>query len=409
MPNNWKKYKFSDFVEINPTIRLSKDNLYSFVEMKDLNENNKYVLPSTEKKVTGGSRFGEKDTLFARITPCLQNGKICQVKGLKNKLGFGSTEFLVFRGKNSISDTDFVYYLSREEGVRRFAEQNMIGTSGRQRVVKDAFQNLVLDLPPLPEQQAIAEILSALDDKIELNLQTNKTLEEMANALYKHWFVDFGPFKNGKFFESELGMIPEGWEIKDLKDIAEIIMGQSPESKYYNEKNEGYPFHQGVSDYGLRFPTDRIFSTEGYRIAEKSDILFSVRAPVGKINIAKHKIILGRGLSAIRDKSGNNNFLFYSLKNKFKTIDSIGSGTVYNSVNKSDMEKIKILSPVIKEKTLFNNKVKDLDEQYLINDKENILLKQTRDYLLPKLISGQIRVKDVLKQKFLKDFASPNK
>lgn len=406
MLNNWKKYKLGDISFLRKdNLPPSKFNGENYIGLEHIGQGTFQLdgIGTAEDVSSNKSKFEYDDVLYGKIRPYFK-------KVYKPKFsGICSTDILVIRSKNEqIVSQDYLYQIIKTQEFTDKATETSTGTK-MPRADWDSLSKYEITLPPLPEQQAIAEILSALDDKIELNLQTNKTLEEMANALYKHWFVDFGPFKNGKFINSELGMIPEGWEVKDLKDIAEIIMGQSPESKYYNEKNEGYPFHQGVSDYGLRFPTDRIFSTEGNRIAEKSDILFSVRAPVGKINIAKHKIILGRGLSAIRDKSGNNNFLFYSLKNQFKTIDSIGSGTVYNSVNKSDMEKIKILSPVIKEKTLFNDKVKDLDGQYLINDKENILLNQTRDYLLPKLISGQIRVKDVLKQKFLKDFASPNK
>lgn len=411
MPNNWKKYKLTELgiLARGKSKHRPRDasflygGAYPFIQTGDIKNANHRIFSYTQTYSEAGlhqSKLWPKDTLCITIAANIADTAILNFEACFPDSVLG------FIGDKSICDIEFIEYLLQH--YKKEIQSHSIG-SVQDNINLGTFERVEFNIPPLPEQQAIAEILSSLDDKIELNLQTNKTLEEMANALYKHWFVDFGPFKNGKFINSELGMIPEGWEIKDLKDIAEIIMGQSPESKYYNEKNEGYPFHQGVSDFGLRFPTDRIFSTEGNRIAEKSDILFSVRAPVGKINIAKHKIILGRGLSAIRDKSGNNNFLFYSLKNQFKTIDSIGSGTVYNSVNKSDMEKIKILSPVIKEKTLFNDKVKDLDGQYLINDKENILLNQTRDYLLPKLISGQIRVKDVLKQKFLKDFASPNK
>jgi type I restriction enzyme S subunit len=158
--------------------------------MKDLNEKSKFVYPSAKRKLSGGSRFQNNDTLFARITPCLENGKICQVKNLDGNVGFGSTEFFVFRGKEGISDNEFVFYLSRHDEVRRYAEKNMLGTSGRQRVPRETFDSLELDLPPLPTQRRIADILSALDEKIELNRQTNATLEAIAQAIFKEWFVE---------------------------------------------------------------------------------------------------------------------------------------------------------------------------------------------------------------------------
>ena len=396
MLENWKTYTVSDFIDVNPKIPLKKGEEYSFVEMKDLDPNSKYVSPSVYKELKGGARFQNGDTLFARITPCLENGKICQVKDLENNLGFGSTEFLVFRGKKNISDSDFIFYLSRTPFFRRFSEAKMIGTSGRQRVAKDAFENLELPLPPLQEQKSIASMLSALDDKIELNLQMNKTLEEMAMALYKHWFVDFGPFQDVEFVDSELGEIPKGWEVKRLKEFAKLIMGQSPKSQFYNDRQEGLPFHQGVKDYGIRFPKDVTYSTAGNREAAKGDILFSVRAPVGRLNIAKNKIILGRGLAAIRMKN-HNNFLFYSLKRMFAIEDSIGSGTVFNSVNKKELENLLFAIPQDEILVDFKKLVAPLDEKYFSNSEEINTLTQLRDTLLPKLISGEVRVKDAEK------------
>jgi type I restriction enzyme S subunit len=172
--NNWKEFYFSDFVTINPQVNLSKNNNYSFIEMKDLNSHSKYCHPSTARLLSAGSRFEEGDTLFARITPCLENGKICQAKNLINKVGFGSTEFLVFRGKNNISDTDFIFYLARFDDVRSFAESHMEGTSGRQRVPKECFNKLKLYLPPLSEQKAIASVLSCLETLRYQNLRNLK-------------------------------------------------------------------------------------------------------------------------------------------------------------------------------------------------------------------------------------------
>lgn len=185
-----------------------------------------------------------------RITPCLENGKICQVKELKNGVGFGSTEFLVFRGKENLSDTNFVFYLARYPIVRSFAEQNLVGTSGRQRVSKEAFDKIKLPLPPLTSQKAIAEILSSLDDKIELNNQINENLEALAQAIFKRWFVDFefpdengNPYKSsgGKMIESELGEIPVGWQIGQIYEIANVVYGAPFKSSLFNKERQGLP------------------------------------------------------------------------------------------------------------------------------------------------------------------------
>ena len=188
--SRWTKYKFSDFALVNPPVKLKKGEMHSFVEMKDLSDGQKFCEPHQERETSGGARFQNGDTLFARITPCLENGKICQVRNLKNGVGFGSTEFHVFRGKENVSDTDFIFYLSRWDEVRNFAEMNFDGTSGRQRVPKEAFDNLFLNLPPLTEQKAIAEVLNSLDDKIDLLHQNNLSLENLAETFFRKWFVE---------------------------------------------------------------------------------------------------------------------------------------------------------------------------------------------------------------------------
>ena len=161
--------------------------------------------------------------------------------------------------------------------------------------------------PPLNTQRKIAAVLSSYDDLIENNTRRIKILEEMASAIYREWFVEFRfpGHEQVEMVESVLGLIPQGWEVKQLGKMCHVIMGLSPKSEFYNETGDGLPFHQGVTDFGERFPTDRVYCTIQKRVAETDDILFSVRAPVGRINIANKKIVIGRGLSAIRSKNGN--------------------------------------------------------------------------------------------------------
>lgn len=407
MPQNWKTYKLSDFIEMNPKVHLKTGQEYSFVEMKDLDANNKYVLPSILKELKGGAKFQNGDTLFARITPCLENGKICQVKGLKNNLGFGSTEFLVFRGKEIVSDSDFVFYLSRTPEFRTFAEANMIGTSGRQRVAKEAFGNLEMKLPPLPEQTAIASILSALDDKIELNLQMNKTLEEMAMALYKHWFVDFGPFKDGKFVDSELGKIPEGWEVKKIKEFGDIICGKTPSKKDESNFSEsGFPFIKIPDMHGKVFvseTTEKIsdtgHKTQLNKLLPEGCINVSCIATVGLVSINAFPSHTNQQINSINPFRKSYTYFLYStmihLKDRFLNEASGGSATL--NMNTSTFSNIIILAPEEIELITFDTVVTSLYEKIRGNLFENQTLILQRDSLLPKLISGEIRVKDVEK------------
>jgi len=234
---------FGKAVEINPKVQLEHGDVYPYVDMKQIDPNLPSVSATESKRYKGsGSRFQPGDTLMARITPCLENGKIAQFAS-DNQPGHGSTEFIVIRGKEGVTDNDFAYYLTRSPKVRSFAVAQMTGSSGRQRVPINSLSKLEVLLPPLAEQKKIARILGTLDDKIELNRRMNKTLEAMARAIFKSWFVDFDPVHAkaegrdtglparidnlfpDEFEESELGNIPKGWEVKPLDAIADFLNG----------------------------------------------------------------------------------------------------------------------------------------------------------------------------------------
>jgi len=269
-------------------------------------------------------------------------------------------------------------------------------------------------LPPLPEQQAISNVLSALDDKIELNRQMNETLEAAARALFKSWFVDFDPVRakiEGRapdglsadiaalfpdmLVDSPLGEIPKSWEICTIKQSYNLLMGQSPPGSTYNEDSNGLPFFQGRTDFGFRYPNKRIYCSAATRIAHKGDTLVSVRAPVGDINLASEQCCIGRGVSAIRHKSGAKYYTYYAMQNlseHFKKFEA--GGTVFGSINKKDFEDIKIINPGIGLVSEFDGIVQSLDQKIENNSQEILSLSQLRDSLLPKLISGELRVGD---------------
>lgn len=235
----------------------------------------------------------------------------------------------------------FAYYF-KSKIFRKSMSNSAVGAN-IQNLNQGLLSNHEISLPPLEIQQKIASILSVYDDLIENNRKQIKLLEEAAQRLYKEWFVDlrFPGYENCEF---ENG-IPVGWHQLKLDDIADIIMGQSPESCYYNYEKKGLPFHQGCSNYGEFYLIDEIYSTKGSRFAEPGSIIFSVRAPVGKLNITFNKIILGRGVAAINSKTGKNAFLYWLLKNKFSKEDMIGNGSVFASVTKYELLQQKFLIP----------------------------------------------------------------
>ena len=253
-----------------------------------------------------------------------------------------------------------------------------------------------INVPNIDVQQRIGEQLSNFNQLIENNTRRIAILEEMARLIYREWFVHYRypGNENDNLVDSgtELGEVPEGWGVKSLEDLCELIVGQSPKSEFYNGIGDGLPFHQGVKDFGNRFPTTTTWCTVQKRIAEKGDILFSVRAPVGRINIANCKMIIGRGLHAIRSKTGNQVFIFEQLKDKFQEEDSMGSGTIYKSVTKGDMLGLKFKYPGKNLIEQFEEKAEPIFDQIRILTEKNIYLKETRDLLLPKLISGMVGV-----------------
>jgi type I restriction enzyme S subunit len=251
-----------------------------------------------------------------------------------------------------------------------------------------------LPVPSLPVQQRIAGILSAYDELIENNQRRIKILEAMARGLYREWFVHFRfpGHENHPRVASALGEIPQGWEVKKLKDVCRLTMGQSPKSEFYNEVGDGEPFHQGVTDFGDRFPSDRLFCTAAGRIAEAGDILFSVRAPVGRMNIANKTIILGRGLSAIRYNEGSQAFLWEQLRNRFTKDDMMGNGAIFASVTKDDMQGIELVCPPLSVVEAATKHFEALHSEIATLSQQIQNLRRTRDLLLPRLLSGQINV-----------------
>ena len=255
---------------------------------------------------------------------------------------------------------------------------------------QDKLLRFGIPCPPLETQHAISETLAAYDDLIEINRCRIDLLEESARLLYREWFVNlrFPSYETAKFKDG----LPEGWAKMALSDLAFIVMGQSPESKFYNNEGEGLPFHQGVSDFGDHIVSHKTYTTQATRIAEAGDILCSVRAPVGRLNLTCDKVAIGRGLSAMRSRAGHQSLLLYQLKALFVEEDMIGGGTIFASVTKKELYAQQLLQPDFEIAAEFNRLASEVDEQIETLVKQNRLLVETRDSLLPKLMSGEIQV-----------------
>ena len=253
MSSEWLVQRLDQIAEINPTRKVRKGNDVPFVDMAALPHHSRDISLDgvvTREAKGAGAHFQNGDTLLARITPCLENGKTAQVRCLGDEaIAEGSTEFIVLCGKDT-ADNDFIYYLCRDPVFREYAIGRMEGTSGRQRVSWQSIAAYEFAFPPADERRATARVLSALDDRITLLRETNTTLEAIAQALFKSWFVDFDPVHakmQGRapegmdqataalfpdsFEESELGAVPKGWPVMPVGDAVETVGGATPDTK----------------------------------------------------------------------------------------------------------------------------------------------------------------------------------
>jgi type I restriction enzyme, S subunit len=384
---NYNKSNFGTGIKV-VNVKDFQDRI--IIPVRDLDEINPTGVISKESVLKNG------DIIFVRSNGNRQLiGRSLFVNNLQEKITHSAFTIRV-RFTSDLAFPRFYSYLFRSSIMRQIFSSQGSGTNINnlnQRILEE----LQVPLPPIPTQRKIAAILSAYDDLIENNTRRIKILEEMAQTLYREWFVyfRFPGHEKVPMVDSPLGDIPEGWEIKTLGETCQIVMGQSPKSEFYNEVGDGLPFHQGVTDFGSRFPTDRVYCTVQNRIAGAGDILFSVRAPVGRINIADKRIVIGRGLSAIRSKNGHQIFVFQQLNEKFQEEDSMGGGTIFKSVTKDEMNNIDMIEPCGAFLKEFQNIVGPMCLQLdnLVNRNGN--LRRTRDLLLPKLLSGEIDI-DVL-------------
>ena len=295
-----------------------------------------------------------------------------------------------------------------------------------------------VEYPSFPEQETIAHILGTLDDKIELNRRMNETLESMARALFKSWFVDFDPVIDNALaagnsipeplaaraatrralgparkplpenirtlfpatfaFDEEMGWIPEGWEISDVGTEFNVTMGSSPPGHTYNEEENGTPFFQGSTDFGFRFPTRRVYCTAPKRMAELDDTLVSVRAPVGDLNMAAEPCCVGRGLAAVRHRSGSRSFTYYAMLHMREQLNVYeAEGTVFGSINQKDFKALPQLAVAPELVSRFESTAESLDEKIECNSQGIGTLIKLRDTLLPKLLSGELRIPEAEK------------
>ena len=439
--------KLSDIVNFNPSRILKKGTVAPFIEMASLPTNTKFIKQIDEKPFSGGSKFKNGDTLFARITPCLENGKTGKVTNLKDEIiGHGSTEFIVMSAKEPEFDEDYIYYFARLPEFREFAQQRMVGTSGRQRVAWQDLADFEFIFPPKEQRKKAAALLNIYDQKIDLNTQINQTLEQIAQALFKSWFVDFDPVRakaqalsdglsleqaelaamqaisgktpeeltalsqtqpdryaelveTAKAFPCEMvevdGVeVPKGWNLKALDEIANYQNGLALQ-KFRPEDDEPFlpvvkiaQLRQGYADGEEKAKA----SIKPECIIDNGDVIFSWSGSLLVDIWCGGKAALNQHLFKVTSKRYPKWFYYFYTKYHLAEFQRIAydKAVTMGHIKHEHLSAAKCIVP--NDELLANKTLENILEKIIFNRLENFNLQDTRDLLLPRLLNGEIQL-----------------
>lgn len=370
----WKNEKISKYIEINPKETLHKGTLAKKIGMDKLKPFCRDVNEYEVTEYSGGVKFRNGDTIMARITPCLENGKTAMVNILEeNEVGFGSTEYIVFRAKKEIADADYVFYLVRSPIVRDTAIKSMVGSSGRQRVQIGVIQDMEVPFPDLTTQRKIASILKNLDDKIMINNRINNNLEQQVSLLYQSWFEDF---------EITNGVCPKNWSYQELSSITDIASGKRP------------PVKSDICNQETPISIVGATSVMGFTSEANHTDKILITGRVGT-----HGVIQRFNIPCwTSDNTLVITSPYYEFTNQIlHRIDysSMNRGSTQPLITQGDMKKVVVLVPDENTLSKFEEFAGSLMAKWEANNNENVKLVSLRDTLLPKLISGELDVSDI--------------
>ncbi len=392
MKSEWRKMKFSDIVEFNPKESLPKGMVSKKIGMDKLQPFCRDITEYEITEYTGGSKFRNGDTIMARITPCLENGKTSKVNILNDdEIGFGSTEYIVFRAKSGITDPDYIYYLVCSPSVRDPAIKSMVGSSGRQRVQTDVIQKLEFAVPSFEEQVKIGSVLKALDDKIALNTTINKNLLEQVLAIYRHRFVDTTNelrqiCRADEYFDISIGKTPPRkepqWFSTNPKDVTWVSISDMGTCGLYISESSEQLTKEAVDRHNVKIVPD-------------NTVLLSFKLTVGRIAITDGEMTTNEAIAHFKtDKKEINEYLYCYLKCfNYQTMGSTSS--IATAVNSKIIKGMPFIVPTDEEITEFHSLAAPMFAKIKANQAKIRNLTLLRDALLPKLMSGELDVSDI--------------
>lgn len=383
MKSGWTKKKFSDIADFNPRETIKKGAIAKKIPMDVLRPFYRDIPYYVEECFSGGMKFRNGDTIMARITPCLENGKTAQVSILNDgEVGFGSTEYIVFRAKEGIANKDYLYYLVCSPEVREPAIKSMVGSSGRQRVQTDVVKNLEIDVPPLVEQEKIGSFLKAFDDKIAFNDRINKNLEQQAVAVFNKFY---DASTNQQSFTTLINVLGGG---TPKTGNPEFWDGSIP---FFTPKDVGTPYtfktEKYITELGLKRCNSRLYPT--------NTTFVTARGTVGKISLAGAPMAMNQSCYALTSDIVDPLLVYFYVLKAVNALKHKASGAVFDAIVTRDFdgEIINILSDADSKAAL--SIIKPMMEAIHNNSKENMRLSAVRDTLLPKLMSGELDVSDL--------------
>lgn len=398
--SKWEEKRLEDIIDVNPPVKLKKGESYPFIDIDKVSPTRRSVT-NEEVKVYDGqssSKFCDGDTVFSRITPCLENRKIAKV-AIEGDAAFGSTEFYVFRTKKKKADARFTYYLTSSDAVVLPAINSMTGASGRQRADKRFIQRLKLNLPDLPTQERIADILSAYDDLIEANNRRIELLEQAAQELYREWFVRFRfPGHENVKFENGL---PEGWSIQRLSSYGRIETGKTPSMEKQENYGNNVMFIKTPDMHGNTFviKSEEMLSECGHltqpkKLLPPNSIMVTCIGSGGIVAINAEQAHTNQQINSIvLNDSTKLEWLYFTCKSLKSTIELFGAtGTTMTNLSKGKFERLKVINPDDTLILQYHKFVAPMLNKIKLLMYQNQNLADQRDMLLPRLMSGKLEV-----------------
>ncbi|MRZ79439.1 restriction endonuclease subunit S [Paeniclostridium sordellii] len=406
----WKEYKIDEVYKVSNGLSKKREEFgfgYEFLAFTDV-FNNYFVPKKLDNLVNSSEKEREKcsikrgDVFLTRTSEKLDElGRSCvALKDYENATFNGFTKRLRPKGNIEILP-EYAGYYFRSPKFRNLVT-SMSSMTTRASLNNDMLSVLTITVPPVEEQQKIANILSSLDDKIELNNEMNKTLEEMAQSLFKRWFIDFEfpsgdgePYNSsgGEMVESELGMIPKGWEVGTLDDIATVTMGVSPKSSSYNTENIGVPLLNGASDFNSTIIKPTKHTTEPKKMCKKGEMVFCIRATIGNLTFADRDYCIGRGVASVQPKLEEyRELIYFNINRSIEKLISQASGSVFSNLTRADINNMTVIIPTNEVLDIFSSNTSNIIEKVQSNNLENEELISIRENLLPKLMSRKLKI-----------------